>query len=243
MSAVVLDPRLYLVTDTAQCAAAGRTVAETVAAAVDAGTGIVQVRDKDLSDADFEVLTRSVIEVLRKPDGCGLRVPLFVNDRLDVVAALNADPALTAAGVIVHVHVGQSDAPVTEVRRRLEAARPGSRPLVGLSAGSLAEVEAADPDLVDVLGLGPVFDTATKADAPAGLGVDALARLVNASMIPSVAIGGIEARNIAAVRASGVDGACVVSAICAAADPAEATRALLREWDSADSAATTGDRR
>ena len=56
-----IDTRLYLVTDSAQCEAAGRSVAETVQAAVAGGVGIVQVRDKDIDDGDFYSLTRQVI--------------------------------------------------------------------------------------------------------------------------------------------------------------------------------------
>lgn len=216
-----IDSRLYLVTDTAQCAEAGRTVAETVRAAVAGGVGIVQVRDKDIDDTAFLVLTREVIDAVAEAvAGTDRRVPVFLNDRVAVTRRLLDE------GADVHIHVGQSDTPVTEVRGLV-----GPEPLVGLSAASAAEFAAARASgAVDLVGIGPVYDTATKADAPSGIGPERLGELVMDSGIPAVAIGGIDADRVPQLRGRGLLGFCVVSAICRAADPEQAARELLTAY-------------
>ncbi|MGY1741532.1 MULTISPECIES: thiamine phosphate synthase [unclassified Blastococcus] len=201
------DPTLYLVTDTAL--SRPRTVPDVVRAAVAGGATAVQVRDKQASRRELYALTLAVRAVV--PPG----VALFVNDAVDVALLAGADG----------VHVGQDDLPPAEVRALI-----GPDRLLGLSAGSpeeLALALALPPGTVDVVGIGPVWTTPTKPDAGAGLGaagVAALAARARAGGLRSVAIGGIDAGNAASV--TGVDGVCVVSAICAAPDPAAAARRL-----------------
>ncbi|PRY47712.1 thiamine-phosphate pyrophosphorylase [Geodermatophilus tzadiensis] len=202
------DPTLYLVTDTAL--AGPRGVPDVVRAAVAGGVTAVQVRDKDASCRQLYALTLSVKEVL-----AGTGVALFVNDDVEVALMAGADG----------VHVGQDDLPAAEVRERI-----GPDRLLGLSTGSDDELDVAlalPSGTVDVVGIGPVWTTPTKPDAGAGLGpegVAALAARAAAGGLRSVAIGGISPERAALV--TGVDGICVVSAICAADDPAAAARAL-----------------
>ena len=212
-----IDPRLYFVTDTALCQRAGRSVAQTAALAVAGGAGIVQVRDKDLGDADFLTLTRQVLEAVATViAGTGRRVPVVVNDRVVVARTLIDE------GADVHIHVGQGDLSVTEVRRRL-----GPRPLIGLSAATAAQCTAARASgCVDLIGLSPAFDTATKLDAGAGLGLEGVRTLAAQAGLPGVAIGGIDLARAALLRGTGVVGICVVSAICLAPDPRAAAQAL-----------------
>ena len=213
-----IDTRLYLVTDSAQCEAAGRSVAETVQAAVAGGVGIVQVRDKDIDDGDFYSLTRQVIAAVEAATRDTDRtVPVVLNDRVEVARRLNDE------GENVHIHVGQTDTTVAEVRAAL-----GAEPLIGLSAANSDEFAAArDSGVVDLVGIGPVFDTSTKADAPDGIGPDRLRELVAEAGIPAVAIGGINADRAPDLRGRGLIGICVVSAICMADDPKTAAEELL----------------
>lgn len=213
-----IDTRLYLVTDSAQCEAAGRSVAETVQAAVAGGVGIVQVRDKDIDDGDFYSLTRQVIAAVEAATRDTDRtVPVVLNDRVEVARRLNDE------GENVHIHVGQTDTTVAEVRAAL-----GAEPLIGLSAANSDEFAAArDSGVVDLVGIGPVFDTSTKADAPDGIGPDRLRELVAEAGIPAVAIGGINADRAPDLKGRGLIGICVVSAICMADDPKTAAEELL----------------
>lgn len=227
------DPSLYLVTDTRQCTDAGRTVAATVAEAVAGGAGIIQIRDKHASDAEFHELTLEVLAAIaevREAESITRPIPVFVNDRVAVARLLRA------AGHEVHVHVGQSDEPPAEVRAAL-----GPDALIGLSAATPQEFAAArESGAVDLLGVGPVYDTSTKADAPAGIGPARLRTLVAEAGLPCVAIGGITAERTRELTGTGVIGVCVVSAICAAPDPRVAAQEIRVAFAQGRAAGDTG---
>jgi thiamine-phosphate pyrophosphorylase len=204
---VTPDLSTYLVTDPYLCGQRG--VADTVLAAVKGGVTAVQLRDKDAPAHSLYSLATTLLRALEGTD-----VPLIVNDRLDVALAAGAHG----------VHVGQDDLPVEEARRVA-----GPDLLVGLSVSTAGELDAANAlpsGTADYLGVGPVFATMTKTDTSEVLGVQGLADLCRRTDMPCVAIGGIHASNVEAVRASGVDGVAVVSEICTAPDPAAAAAAL-----------------
>jgi thiamine-phosphate pyrophosphorylase len=208
------DPTLYLVTDTELCRP--RPVADVVRAAVAGGVTAVQVRDKYASRRDLLELVRAVQHAAA--DTPGVRV--VVNDALDVALIARADG----------VHVGQDDLPAAEVRALI-----GPDRLLGLSVSSRAELDAAlalPAGTLDLVGLSPVWGTPTKPDTGPALGLAGVAELTSAARaggLAAVAIGGISDDRAAEVAATGVDGICVVSAVCAAADPAAAARKLRAE--------------
>ena len=208
-----LDLSLYLVTDSRLCGFLG--VPATVAAAVGAGASAVQLRDPGSPDDDLVSLGRAVVREL-----AGSGVPVLVNDRVDLVAAIGADGA----------HVGQGDLDVASARRAL-----GPEAYLGLSVQSLEHVTAARRVglELDYLGVGPVWPQVTKPDAGEPSGLDRLRGIVAASPWPCVAIGGIGPGRVRPVRVAGAAGVAVVSAICGQPDPAAATRALRAEWDGA----------
>lgn len=200
---------LYLVTDTASCGARG--VAETVRLAVRGGVTLVQVREPGLGTRDLCALAQAVSEVL-----VGTGVPLVINDRVDVALAVGADG----------VHLGQGDLPPHVARDLL-----GPHALVGLSVSTAEQVAEAEAwnrrgRVVDYLGVGPVWATPTKPEAAAPLGVERAGALAASTDLPCVAIGGIGPGNAVSVRALGVAGVAVVSAICAAPDPTHAAAQL-----------------
>lgn len=201
-----LDLAVYLITDPVLCA--GRGLVATVQAAVAGGATIVQLRDKGATDTALIEQGRALRAAL-----AGTGVPLIINDRIPVAAAVGA------AGV----HLGQDDARAAEARAVL-----GPDAIIGLSCRTLAQVRALDPALVDYIGTGPVFATGTKPDHAPPLGFDGLAAICAASPVPVVAIGGLGAAHVAAVHGAGAAGLAVVSAICAAADPEAAARAFGR---------------
>jgi len=209
-----IDLSLYLVTDTAICGQFGVTA--TVSAAVSAGVTVVQLRDVEASDDDLVRLGRDIVTVLR-----GTGVPLIVNDRVRLVEAIGADGA----------HVGQSDIGIVQARALL-----GPTAYLGLSVQTLDHVAFACGHVagtLDYLGVGPVWETTSKVDAPAPGGLERLERIAAASPWPCVAIGGINADRLPMVHAAGAAGAAVVSAICGQPDVAAATRTLRSLWDGA----------
>jgi thiamine-phosphate pyrophosphorylase len=200
-----IDLSLYLVVghdDTM-----GRPIEDVVLAAVHGGVTVVQFRDKTGATRSLIEQARALRALLRP-----LGVPLIVNDRVDVALAAGADG----------VHVGQDDMSAADARLLV-----GPDMIVGLSVTALAEAQLVDASVVDYVGVGPVFDTPTKLDAARPLGLRGATEVCRVLSLPTVAIGGIHHGNAARVRAAGVDGIAVVSAICSARDPADAARRLV----------------
>jgi thiamine-phosphate pyrophosphorylase len=139
------------------------------------------------------------------------RALFFVNDRVDIAVAADADG----------VHVGMHDLPIEATRRLV-----GRKMIVGFSPLAMTDVVAAKRDGADYVGLGPVFGTASKADAQPELGLFALAEQAAAAGMPSVGIGGIDAANAGAVIRAGVDGVAVISAIQGAPNVKQAAASL-----------------
>jgi thiamine-phosphate diphosphorylase len=210
------DLSIYLVTDASQCERQGRTVAETVAAAVAGGVTAVQIREKTSTARDFLATVRAVSEVVPA------HVAVLVNDRIDVYLTAR-DAGLRVDGV----HVGQSDLPVEAVRQLI-----GPGPILGLSASSPEQLTAAAASSaqVDYVGVGALHATATKRDAPPPLGHDRFAALVTHSALPVVAIGGLTHVDLPRLRTSGAAGAAVVSAVCGSDSPREAAERLAQAW-------------
>ena len=196
---------LYLVTD--EAAKCRHSLLETVQRAVDGGVTIVQYRS---TNPDAGTCYREALPIRDFLASRG--VPFIVNNRIDLALALDADG----------VHIGQRDLPVPAVRAMI-----GPDRILGLSVSNADQLRAVDAALVDYLGMGPVFPTLSKLNAPPVLGVDGFAALASQSPLPVVAIGGLDAERARLVRATGAaSGIAVVSAICGAEDPEAAARAL-----------------
>ncbi|WP_199450493.1 thiamine phosphate synthase, partial [Vibrio harveyi] len=78
------------------------------------------------------------------------------------------------------------------------------------------------------LGLSAIFATSTKTNIQKEWGIEGLTKAVTQSTLPIVAIGGINASNLNAVTATGVDSVALVSAICHADSPKTAVQNLLK---------------
>ena len=171
-------------------------IAAYAVAAVQGGAVAVQVRWKGLP-----VPHPHRIDVVRAvAAAAGPATPVFVNDDLDAAAACGDLPQ-------VGVHLGQQDAAPADARQRL-----GPGVWIGWSSHTLDEVARADALCIDCLGFGPVRATATKADAAPTVGVEGLQQATAASRHPVVAIGGLEARDLAMVRQAGARAAAVIGA-------------------------------
>jgi len=202
-----MDYSVYLVTGASH--SAGRTTPEIVAAAIDGGVDIVQLRDKDRSVRERFAVGRKLRELTRAAG-----VPLLVNDRADLAQAIDADG----------VHLGDDDLPVDVARDLL-----GDDAIIGRSASFVEDARAAEQAGADYLGVGAVYATGSKADIDddeSGIGPERVAAIADAVSIPVVGIGGITADNAGPVIEAGADGVAVISAITAAEDPAAATRRL-----------------
>lgn len=221
-----VDWRLYLVTDP-HLGGGREKVPDIVFRAVLGGVGVVQVRDKESDDDEFTDRAAAIADAARRAGAeVGREVPVFVNDRLDVARELG-----------LHLHIGQRDMPFARAR----AALPGEL-MLGLSIESDAQLEAAlagsdtanPAPAPSVIGVSPVWSTATKTDTAAALGpegADRLARAAHLRGVPAVGIGGVTAGTVGALARTALDGVCVVSAIMTAPDPRSAAADLLARWD------------
>ena len=188
--------RLLLVIE---AGAARAVVPEALAGGVDA----VQLRDKEAADDQVVAAGRWLRGVCDSADAL-----LILNDRPDLALACDADG----------VHVGQDDERVDDVRRMV-----GPDVLIGLSTHSPEQIDACGD--ADYLGVGPVFETATKPGL-AAVGVELVRYAAEHATKPWFAIGGIDAARASEI---GADRIAVVRAIRDADDPRAAAAALCRE--------------
>ncbi len=202
-------PLFHVLTDRAS--ARGRPDAQIAAAALRGGADAIQLRDKS---SDLESLrgAAAALRALTRTFGA----QFVVNDSLELARAAGADG----------LHVGPDDLPV-------EAARLAwPRPLVlGASARTVEDARRLEEGGADYLGVGPVFGTTTKADAPPAIGLETLALVAAAVRIPVLAIGGVDASNAASTLRAGAAGVAVISAVVGAADPEAAALAIRRALD------------
>ena len=203
-------PSLMLVTD--RRAVAEGALVHVVTEAVEGGVNLVQLREKDLPPAElFELGT----ELQRAIAG---RALLIVNDRADVADALDADG----------VQLPENGLSVEAARKVL-----GPDKLIGRSVHSEEGAKVAAAKGADYLILGSVFPSPSHPDEPA-LGWDILQYLVaglredtqEASPVPVLAIGGVDAARALQVMGSGASGVAVITAILKAEDPRYAAQAL-----------------
>ena len=200
------DFGVYLVTDAGL--SADRPTPEVVEAAIEGGVDFVQLREKGTSARERYELGLELREETRAAG-----VPLIVNDRIDIAAAIDADG----------VHLGDDDLPVSVARERL-----GGDAIVGRSVSTPAAAREAEAAGADYLGVGAVFGTTSKETTPeqSDVGLDRVRAVRAAVDVPFVGIGGVTAENARSVVDAGADGVAVISAITGADDPEAATRRL-----------------
>jgi thiamine-phosphate pyrophosphorylase len=180
------------------------------------GATLVQLRDK-LSD------TRVMVERARACKAALGKVPLLINDRVDVALAIGCEG----------VHIGWDDMHPADARRLL-----GPDAIIGLTINSPQRADATNLDLIDYAGIGGVYGTTSKQTKNAPIGLAGMARVIEALHrrkpgFATCGIAGINAGNAAPVIEAGADGVSVISALSMAKDPKAATAELLRVVDEA----------
>jgi thiamine-phosphate pyrophosphorylase len=195
---------LYLVTDEKLCF--GRPLAEVVEQAVAGGVTAVQLREKDLNTRDFIQRAVQLKKIL-----AAYKIPLIINDRIDIALAVGADG----------IHVGQNDMPYEYFKKIIP-----DQMIRGLSVETPEQAAEAEKYDLDYLSVSPVFLTSTKTELVKEWGIDGLRKLAGKTRHKLVAIGGINITNAADVIRAGAKGIAVVSAICSAPDPVSASGEL-----------------
>ena len=203
-------PLLYLITDRkAGSPTDGATVAqlaEFLLDAAEAGVDMIQIRERDLSGRELFELTKTVFEST-KPYGADV----FVNDRADIAAALPG----------VGVHLTTRSIPANVVRAAF-----GGKLKIGVSTHSLQEANTAEEGGADFVVFGPVFETASKKQYGAPVGIAALGEVAARVTIPVFALGGVNLSNYREALDAGAVGIAGISIFNQASDVADVVRVL-----------------
>jgi thiamine-phosphate pyrophosphorylase len=190
-------PKLYPITD---ARLSGLSHAEQVVRLSDGGARFVQLREKHLSPREFYQAAAAALAVARER-----KVRLIINDRVDIALALGADG----------VHLGQDDLPPLAARELL-----GPQAIIGFSTHTHEQAREAARLPIDYLAIGPIFNTSSKENPDAVVGLEGLRRVRQAvASLPLVAIGGITLETAPQVIAAGADSIAVISLLLT--EPAE----------------------
>lgn len=187
--------------------------AEQAARLCTAGARWIQLRMKNANAREWLGTARAVVALCHAHGAT-----CIVNDNVDIALAAGADG----------VHLGKLDLDWCEARERL-----GPKLILGGTVNNATDAErAAESDVLDYVGVGPWRFTTNKKNLAPVLGAEGVRALVaQLDGLPAWAIGGIEAADLPAVRATAAAGAAVSSALFRDGRAEENFRALLAAWD------------
>ena len=198
-------PHLYLLTDRHHTGQ--RPLTSVLTQALEAGTRLIQIREKDLPTRDLYQMAKTL-----RPLFSTHHAQWLINDRVDLVLALNASG----------VHLRATSLPTVVARQLL-----GSERLIGVSTHSREEVLRAESEGADFVILGPVFDTPSKRRYGQPIGPKTFEHACRSARIPVYAIGGITPERVIELRERGAYGVAIISSILQAPDIPGMTRRFL----------------
>ena len=200
-------PPLYAILDPEQTR--GRPAQRVLAALLEAGVSILQLRVKSLPPVDFLELAKQARAVTRA-HGC----QLIINDRVDIALACGADG----------VHLGQDDLPLSAGRKLM------GQKIIGISTHDFDQARAAERAGADYIGFGPMFGTRTKATGYEARGPEMLQQIRRAVTLPIVAIGGITEANVQEVWQAGADSVAIIGDVLHDNDPGAKALRILGQY-------------
>jgi thiamine-phosphate pyrophosphorylase len=171
------------------------------------GVKAVQLREKDLTIKELFEMSIIMRDLVTE-----YKAMLFINDRVDVSIAVNADG----------VHLGNDSIPVEAVKRITN-----EKLLIGKSTHSIEEAIKADNDGAHFITLGPIFETPSKLKYGKPIGVDIINEVKSKLSIPVIAIGGIKLNNVEMVKKAGADGIALITGILESKNIKETTKNFL----------------
>jgi len=186
------------------------TLQEKAGRLLEGGVRVMQLRIKRTAAAPALAAAREVAQLCRRADAI-----CIIDDRVDYALMSDADG----------VHLGDDDLPPSEVRRLL-----GPDKIMGLTVRNLEMATAARDAGADYLGVGPVFASTTKPIHVKPLGIEGLRAIASGTVLPVVAISGINLSNIGRVAGAGARGAAVIADLLKAPDVPARARALASEF-------------
>ena len=200
-----IDFRLYAITDRHQCAPTPLT--DVVSELLDAGITAIQLREKDLSDAELIELARPIAELCRNYEA-----KLFINTSTHIALEIGA------AGV----HLPESAVSVTEVK-----AQTGDALYVGCSVHSLDAAQRREAEGADFVTYSPIYPTVSKPGYGPAVGITSLAAIAEGVKLPVFALGGITPARVTACLTAGAFGVAVMSGVMSPTNAGEQARRYL----------------
>jgi thiamine-phosphate pyrophosphorylase len=175
---------------------------------LEAGGKVIQLREKDLPARELFDMARWMRDLTNE-----YHAQLFINDRVDIALAVEADG----------IHLGRQSMPAYAVRQIA-----GDRLCIGVSTHSIDEALDAEKDGADFVTLGPVYKTPSKLKFGDPIGIEVLKEVKSRISIPVLAIGGIKQDKVKEVMNAGADGIALISAILESENIKETTEEFLR---------------
>lgn len=179
---------------------------EFVKICVNAGITSLQLREKN-ADYNFLLDFGVKLKKLLTP----FKIPLIVNDHIDLAIDLDADG----------VHLGQEDGDPKIARKLL-----GPDKIIGVSVSSEEQLVVANDLPINYIGVGAIFKTLSKENIANTIGINGLKKIVSKTKHPVVGIGGINEGNVAAAVEAGAHGIAVINAIHSAQNPEKTIKYL-----------------
>ena len=164
------------------------------------GLNVFQLRCKDFSKNELYKIAEKIGSNL-----INTKCKFCINDDVDVTIMLKEKVNI--------LHLGQDDMHPTEAKKMI-----GDNVSLGLSITDIKQIYNI-PEIVDYIGVGPIYKTDSKSDASKPMGISTLRNIIKEVKIPVVAIGGLQLKNIPQLKQIGVSGFAIISAIFGEKDP------------------------
>lgn len=221
-------PRLYLIFDIPQSTLRAGDIARLSAELnelLQAGVRLVQLRAKNLPDADLLEVARALVPIAH---ASGAR--MLINTSADICHQTGAD------GVHRPAH-GQSVAALRRAATRENVEH--TEILIAISCHSLQTVRAAHDEGADFVTLSPIFPTPSKPGYGPSLGVANLQQICEATQIPIYALAGITPPRAGECLQAGAAGIAVLGGILHAPSPGAAVHQYLHALQPARASGTS----
>jgi thiamine-phosphate pyrophosphorylase len=188
---------LYYITDRSQFSGDADSrraqLLATVSHAARCGVDYIQLREKDLSAHDLELLAREIVQL--RTENSKLNTGVLINTRTDIALACGANG----------VHLRSDDISPAEVRAIWSQSGAGTRATIGVSCHTRAEVACAAEGGADFAVFGPVFEKYKAGGSTRPTGLEVLHEACQ-ERIPVIALGGVTLENASVCIQAGAAG-------------------------------------
>lgn len=198
--------KLYAITDRDLCAP--RTLYDTIHNLLDVGVPAIQLREKDLSDAEYIKLAEPLCKLCHT-----YSAQLFINSRIEIAMNIGADG----------LHLPGDSASVQKVIEETN-----DRFIIGSSVHTLAEAKQRETEGADFITYSPIYPTLSKPDYGPVVGVEALQNVAEGINIPVFALGGITPERVSDCLDAGAYGVAVMSGVMLPENGVQQAKAYLQ---------------